>query len=443
MQSKSTLKKDAVAIFKAGLEAVDPVHAVKKHLRLAGNILEVGKQRYDLSRFQRIYLVGAGKASAAMAKAAEDILDSRITNGIINVKYGHSLPLERTRINEAGHPLPDDSGLKGAQQIAELVRSAGENDLILFLVSGGGSALLPLPAPGITLKDKQDLTQILLDSGAAIHEINALRKHVSQLKGGHLARLAFPATLVSLILSDVIDDDLDVIASGPAVPDSSTFSQCLKILEKYRIEDEIPTGIRDRIMRGVQRQIEETPKPGDPVFRRTAHLIVASNIQAAEHALKKAVRMGYNSLLLSTYIAGETSEAARFHTAVAKEITATGNPVSKPACIISGGETTVTIHGKGLGGRNQEFALAAALELEGLKNTAVLSGGTDGTDGPTDAAGAFADGTTLSRARSLGLDAVEFLKNNDSYHFFEKLRDLIKTGPTRTNVMDLHIMLIT
>jgi len=192
MQSKSTLKKDAVAIFKAGLEAVDPVHAVKKHLRLAGNILEVGKQRYDLSRFQRIYLVGAGKASAAMAKAAEDILDSRITNGIINVKYGHSLPLERTRINEAGHPLPDDSGLKGAQQIAELVRSAGENDLILFLVSGGGSALLPLPAPGITLKDKQDLTQILLDSGAAIHEINALRKHVSQLKGGHLARLAFP-----------------------------------------------------------------------------------------------------------------------------------------------------------------------------------------------------------------------------------------------------------
>ncbi len=404
------LRKDALAIFQAGLEAVDPVNAVKLHLKRTDNRLFLQGREYDLTEFKHLYVIGMGKAAASMAKAVEDILGDRIAGGIVNVKYGHTVPLKKIRINEAGHPVPDESGMEGTQEIIELLSKTSEEDLIICLISGGGSALLPLPAEGLSLEDKQSLTKSLLECGATIHEINALRKQLSRVKGGRLAKLAHPSTLISLILSDVIGDNLDVIASGPTVPDTHRFADCMQILEKHGLKSKLPQRVVEYIERGCRGEIEETPKPSDPIFRRTQNAIVGSNILAVQAAKEKAVQLGYNSLVLSTYIHGETEEVAKVHTAIAKEILTSGNPVPTPACIISGGETTVTIHGKGKGGRNQEFVLAAAIDIEGLENVVILSGGTDGNDGPTDAAGAIADGNTIRRAGdnevSQGLEKV-------------------------------------
>jgi glycerate 2-kinase len=281
-----------------------------------------------------------------------------------------------------------------------------------------------------------------LDSGATIHEINALRKHLSQVKGGRLAQAAYPSVLLSLILSDVIGDDLDSIASGPSVPDHTTFSDCLRIVDKYGLKPKMPSAVMEIFEKGARGEIEETPKPGDPVFERTQNLIVGSNIQALRAAEQKAADLGYNTLILSSFVEGETREVAKVHAAIAKEILSSENPVGRPACLISGGETTVTIRGRGWGGRNMEFVLASAIDIAGLKDVVVLSAGTDGTDGPTDAAGAVADGTSVPRAGEKGLDPVQYLRENDSYHFFESLDDLIVTGPTRTNVMDLRLVLV-
>ena len=435
-------RKDALAIFESGVKAVDPARAVKNHVRLEGNCLAVGKKAIDLSRFDRISVVGAGKASVSMAQAVEEILGGRLNSGLVNTKYGYSVPLKRVQVIEAGHPVPDEAGFCGSQKIAQFLEKTDKKDLVFFLISGGGSALLPYPVEGITLEDKQMMTRILLEVGASIHEINTLRKHLSQVKGGRLARLAHPSTLVSLILSDVIGDDLDSIASGPTVPDHTTFDDCLDILEKYRILNRIPPAVAEIIYKGARGEIEETPKPGDPVFERTQNLIIGSNIMAVEAAAKKAEELGYNTLILSTFIEGETRDVAKVHAGIAKEILSSGNPINRPACVLSGGETTVTIRGKGKGGRNQEFCLAASIDIDGRDGVVLLSAGTDGTDGPTDAAGAIADGTTVSRAKKLGLNPGRYLRENDSYHFFEALDDLIITGPTYTNVMDLRIMLV-
>jgi hydroxypyruvate reductase len=364
-----------------------------------------------------------------------------LRSGIINVKYGHARPLRRISVNEAGHPVPDRAGLRGTHQIIDLLSRTGDQDLVIALLSGGGSALLPAPAPGLTLENKQRTTQRLLASGATIQEINAVRKHISAVKGGRMARLAYPSTLISLILSDVVGDSLESIASGPTVPDSTTFSDCLRILRKYNITSKIPPEVRRYLEKGAGREVEETPKADDPAFARTQNLIIASNIQALLAAKAEAVVLGYHSLILSSFIDGETREIARMHAALAREILTRGNPVRRPACLISGGETTVTVRGRGLGGRNQEFALAAAIAIDGLRDVLLLSGGTDGTDGPTDAAGAMADGETVERARALGMEAEHYLRENDSYHFFKPLGDLLITGPTFTNVMDLHIIL--
>ncbi len=436
------LRKDAEAIFLAGVKAVEPAPAIRKHLTLKGERLAVNDRVYNLTDFENIYVIGTGKASAAMAQAVEEVLCERLKGGVVNVKYGHALPLQKIQVNEAGHPVPDEAGFRGAQQIAGLLKQTGEKDLVLFLISGGGSALLPYPAEGLTLEDKQQVTQRLLEVGANIHEINALRKHLSQVKGGRLARLAYPSTLISLILSDVIGDDLDTIASGPTVPDHTTFADCLRIVKKYDLRDQIPADVVAILEKGAGGEVEETPKPGDPAFERTQNLIIGSNIQALRAAKIKADELGYNSLILSTPIDGETSEAAKVQAAAAREILKTGSPVPRPACVISGGETTVTIRGRGLGGRNQEFVLAAAIEIDGLEDVVILSGGTDGTDGPTEAAGAIADGGTINRSRELRLDAERFLRENDSYHFFKPLGDLLITGPTYTNVMDLHLVMV-
>ncbi len=442
MSNRAQLRKDAVTIFLAGLKAVDPVHAVKLHLRCQDGKLKVGDRAYPLKDFEAVYVVGTGKASAVMGQAVEQILGDFLKAGVINVKYGHALPTKIIGVNEAGHPVPDEAALRGTQQIIDLLRQTGERDLVLCLISGGGSALLTSPAEGLTLDDLQKMTKSLLECGAAIHEINAIRKHISQVKGGRLARLAYPSTLVSFILSDVIGDSLDSIASGPTVPDPSTYGDCLHILEKYTIRSKTPPAVLKLLENGAQGKIEETPKPGEPVFERTQEIIIGSNILALKAAERKAKELGYHSLILSSFIEGETKEVAKVHAALAKEILSSGHPLPKPACLISGGETTVTVYGQGLGGRNQEFALAAAVGIDGLKDLVILSGGTDGTDGPTDAAGAIADGTTLQRARSKGLDAEWHLRDNNSYNFFKPLGDLLITGPTYTNVMDLHLVMV-
>lgn len=438
---ETTLRKHALQIFRAALGAADPIEAILRHVRLDGDSLVAGKRRYRLADYDRVLVVGAGKAGAAMGRALERLLGRRISGGWINVKYGHVAPLRRIQLHECGHPVPDAAGVEGARRIATLAAEAGERDLLFCVISGGASALMPLPAEPITLEEKQETTRLLLASGASIHEMNAVRKHLSRIKGGQLARLAWPATLVSLLLSDVIGDDLDVIGSGPTAPDSSTFAQAKALLEKYAIWDRVPASVRERIEQGVAGAIEETPKPGAPEFSRTQNLVVGSNRLAVDAAAKKARELGYRTMVLSTFVEGETRDVARVHAAILKEIRASARPLRPPACVISGGETTVTLRGEGLGGRNQEFVLAAAIDLDGYEKIVVLSGGTDGTDGPTDAAGAVADGETLARARRKGLDAVRSLADNDSYHFFEALGDLLKTGPTHTNVMDVRILL--
>jgi len=436
------MRKDALDIFWAGIQAVEPAAAVKRYFRLEGNRLLVHQKVYDLGEFEHIYVIGAGKAGAPMAKTVEETLGGRITHGLINVKYGHLAELNRVKLIEAGHPVPDEAGLEGARAILDLASRAKERDLVLCLISGGGSALLPLPAAGISLQDKQDTTKVLLVCGATIHEINAVRKHISGVKGGGLARAAYPATLISLMLSDVVGDDLDVIASGPTVPDSSSFQDCMNIFDKYGIREKVPETVLNHIQKGIAGKAPETPKPADPVFVRTQSVIVGSNLACVLAAEKEARALGYRTLVLSSMIEGETREVARVHAGIAKEIVKTGHPLSPPACVLSGGETTVTITGRGLGGRNQEFVLAAAMSLSGQETVVVLSAGTDGTDGPTDAAGAVADSRTLHRAQALALNPLDFLSNNDAYHFFDKLGDLVKTGPTNTNVMDLRIMLV-
>jgi glycerate 2-kinase len=430
------LRRQALRIFQAALRAADPVQVVLRHVRREGEVLVAGGRHYDLSAFRNVYVIGAGKASARMAMAVERLLGRRIAAGLVNAP--HAVELRRIEINEAGHPIPDRPGIAGARRIAKIAGEAGPADLIICLISGGASALLPLPAPGITLAEKQKTTRLLLHCGANIHEVNSVRKHISRIKGGQLARLAYPATLLTLILSDVIGDDLDVIGSGPTVPDRSTFADARAIFEKYRLWSKLPRSVRERVSSGA----EETPKPGDGVFRNTCNVIVGSNALAVDAAALEAKRLGFHTLVLSTFLEGEAREVARVHAGIAKEIRATGRPVKAPACVISGGETTVTVRGRGLGGRNQEFALAAALDIVGLRDVVILSGGTDGTDGPTDAAGAICDGRTLARARALGLNAAEFLANNDSYHFFEAIVDLIKTGPTGTNVADIQLILV-
>ena len=436
------LREQARKIFQAALRAVDPEEAILNHIKVVNGVLTVGGRNVPLADYNRILIVGAGKADAPMAQAVERLLGQHVTDGVIVVKDGHGLPLTRIRIHEASHPVPDKRGMSGTEEVLSLVRNADEQDLVICLISGGGSALLVAPAEGISLKDKQEVTQLLLDCGATIHEINTVRKHLSRVKGGGLARLAHPATVVSLILSDVIGDDLDVIASGPTMTDSSTFQQAEQVLQRYEIWNRIPNSVRKHIKKGVKGEIDETPKPGDTSFQKDSWELVGTNLQALTAARKEAERQGYHTLILSGMIEGETSEVAKVHAAIAKEVGRSGNPLSPPLCLLSGGETTVTIKGKGRGGRNQEFVLVSALAIDGEKHMVVLSGGTDGTDGPTDAAGAIADGETVVRAREKGLDPLNYLHRNDSYTFFEALDDLLITGPTRTNVMDVRIMLI-
>ena len=440
------LKKIAKELFLQGVNAVNPQTAVQNTVKMVDGKLIIKTDtdciEINMKDFNRIFVVGAGKATALMAKALEDILGEYITAGYINVKYGYTAKLKKIHLNEAGHPIPDNNGLEGSKAIVSLLSNTNERDLVFCLISGGGSALLPLPADNITLAEKQHITQVLLQCGADIQEINAVRKHISKIKGGQLAKLAYPATVITLILSDVVGDRLDTIASGPAVPDNTTFEEAWRVLEKYNLLDKAPKSILRRLKEGIKGKIPETPKENNKIFKKVHNIIIGSNIIALKAVEHQARKMGFNTIILTSAIEGEAREVAKVLSAIAKECVSTGNPVSPPACIISGGETTVTIKGKGKGGRNQELCLAAAIAMRGLKNVVLLSAGTDGTDGLTDAAGAIVDGTTFNKAISLGIDPLIYLKENDSYHFFNKIGDLLITGPTNTNVMDIQIILV-
>jgi len=417
-------RKHALDIFNAALEAADPIQAVLAHVKCDGKagreVLRVDRRSYRLADFDRIQVIGSGKASAKMAQALERLLGKRVTGGWINVPDGTKAKLKRIHLHESGHPVPDERGVEGARRIAEIAHESGPRDLLLCVISGGASALMPLPVAGMTLDGKKAITRQLLASGATIHEMNTVRKHLSAIKGGHLAALGAPATVVALILSDVIGDDLSVIGSGPTVLDSTTVDDAAAVLKRFGIP--VP-------------QLTETPK----TQVNAQNVIVGSNRQSIDAAAKKAKALGYRPIVLSTTIDGETREIARMHAALAREMMARGGT---RACFLSGGETTVTIRGKGLGGRNQEFVLAAAIALESTPQVTIFSGGTDGIDGPTDAAGAIADASTLRRAAVLRLNPGKFLADNDSYHFFEKAGGLVKTGPTGTNVADVRILLV-
>ncbi len=436
------LRQDALTIFRSALTSVHGETAVHRAFRIISHQLQIAHIHFDLREFHHIHVIGFGKASAHMAKAVEGLLGHRIQEGRVIVKYGHGVPLKKIKIKEAAHPLPDENSCQAAQDLLQYLQNTGKNDLVICLISGGGSALLCLPMPPLTLSDKQQTIQSLLSCGATIDEINTVRKHMSWIKGGRLAQRVHPATLVSLIISDVIGDRLDVIASGPTVADPTTFQDCLKIIEKYQLEGKIPKTVMEFMQAGYAGKREETPKPGDPAFLKSHHVIVARNSDALTAAKKQAEALGYQTIILSSSICGNTRDAALFHTAIAREIRSTGNPLPPPACILSGGETTVQVNGHGLGGRNQEFALAAAIDIYDQENMVILSAGTDGTDGPTDAAGARVDPATATQAMAAGKNPIAFLTNHDSYHFFKSTDHHIITGPTGTNVMDVRILLI-
>jgi hydroxypyruvate reductase len=428
-------------VLAAALAAVDPGEAVRRFVAVSDGAIVISGMKYAVPEIRRVLVVGAGKASAPMAAAVEDVLEGVVPiSGSVTVRYGHSAPTRSIKIREASHPVPDPAGVEGTREIVELLEGAGKDDLVICVISGGGSALLTLPADGISLEDLRRTTDALLRCGATINEINVVRKHLDSVKGGGLARIAAPARVVSLLLSDVVGNPLDAIASGPTVPDTSTWADAADVLDRYALWEQVPASVAARLREGMAGRLPDTPKPGDPLFERSQTVIVGSNLLACEAAAERAREDGFATLVLTTFVEGEAREAARVLAGILREVDASGHPLSRPCCVIAGGETTVTIRGSGQGGRNQELALAAAFPLRGVADVLLASIGTDGNDGPTDAAGAWVSGDTLDRAAALGLDAARALAHNDSYTFFDQLGDLIRTGPTNTNVNDLYLL---
>jgi len=439
------LKNDLAHLQAVALAAVDPARAVECFLQCDGAHLQVGDWTYALDAVARVLLIAVGKAAMPMAVAASRQLGTRLSGGIVVTKYqhaaGYTLPMS-LQIIEAGHPVPDAAGVSGACAILSLVETATADDLILVLLSGGASALTPCPAGALTLGDVQTLTEALLRAGATIGELNAVRKHLSRLSGGQVVRQAAPARIATLILSDVVGDLLDVIASGLTSPDPTTYADAQAVLHRYALWEQTPPAVRHHVTLGLVGQLPETPKPADPIFESVHNILIGSNRSAALAAVAAARARGYNALLLSTFIEGEAREVAKVGAALAKSIRAYGEPLAPPACLVWGGETTVTVRGVGRGGRNQELALAAALALDGMPEVALLALATDGTDGPTDAAGAVVDGQTAAKARLAGWDARRALAENNAYPLLEAVGDLLRTGPTATNVNDLMILLV-
>ena len=426
-------------IFMEALRGVDPSLIVKDHA-------EKIYSDFSGTDFRRFLVIGFGKASYQMAGAVEDVFDAgMITGGIVITKYGHAERqgaggLKKIKVFEAGHPIPDENGIRATEEIIKLLQDTDEQTLVLCLISGGGSALFVSPYEGITLGEKQLITDLLLRAGADITELNAVRKHLSGVKGGRLAEIASPTKIISLMISDVIGDKLDVIASGPTAPDTSTFNDAADVINKFNLREKAPKSVLDIIDRGREGLIPETPKADSPVFENVTNIIIGSNRKALEAAKNKALSLGFEAEIVSSAIEGEAREVGKRLAKKAKGAKAQRRKGTK--CFISGGETTVTVTGEGKGGRNTELALSFAMEIEGVEGITFLSAGTDGTDGPTDAAGAIVDGETILKAKKLGLNPEEYLDNNDSYNFFNKINSLLITGPTGTNVMDVQIIVV-
>jgi glycerate 2-kinase len=424
-------------IFDESLLAVDPYKAVSRHI-------DYVLSRYEKEKLNKLYLVSFGKAASLMARALADGVGNALTKGIVITKYGHAGQqhfADTLAVYEAGHPIPDENGVRATGEILNLLKQADENTFVVFLISGGGSALLCCPYEGISLAEKQTVTDLLLKAGADIQELNTVRKHISAVKGGRLAEIAYPAKMVSLILSDVIGDPLDVIASGPTSPDTSTYNDAMKIIQKYELAAIMPENVINILVSGEQGNIPETPKKGAPVFSGMDNIIIASNAIAVEAAKKAAERSGYKTAVLSNELSGEASQVAKDLAKTALDRKKTLRKCEK-VCLIAGGETTVTVKGDGKGGRNTEMALAFGLEIQGQPGITFLSAGTDGTDGPTDAAGAIVTGQMFFDAVKQGLDPQDYLTRNDSYTFFKATNGLVITGPTGTNVMDIQLILM-
>ena len=431
------LREAGLSIINNAIHAVDPYLATKNFIKLNGEILTVGSLHVDLSKKNNIYILGGGKAVFPVAKALEEILGESIKEGLIVVKKGHHGNLKKVKIREAAHPIPDKAGFYAAKEIKKIAEKAQEKDIVFWINTGGISALAPLPVSDINLEEKSLIHELLLSSGASIKEINTVRSHLSNIKGGKLALSIFPAEIINLIVSDNPGDPLNV---GPTGLDYTTFSEAISVLKRYDLWDKFPESAKEYLQNATPEL--ETPKDFEEFKSRVHSFILVKNSMACLGAVDKAKELGFNTLFLSSSVEGESREVAKVHAAIGKEIISTGNPITRPACVVSGGETVVTVKGNGLGGSNLEFVLAAAIEIDGMDNLVILSLGTDGTDGPTDAAGAIVDGSTINRARKLGLGPLEYLKQNDSYNFFKKLNDLIITGHTDTNVMDIRLLLV-
>ncbi|MHA1664500.1 MAG: glycerate kinase type-2 family protein [Candidatus Njordarchaeales archaeon] len=439
------VKKWILDCIEAALRSVEPSVAVKSALKIINNKLNIRGLSFDLDSFENIYVIGGGKASGAMAESIEQLLGNKITEGIVNVPEGTegNYHTEIILINPASHPIPNENGLYGAKRMIEIAKKAGEKDLVIVLISGGGSALMPYPADNITLQEMQNITNLLLRSGATIEEINAVRKHISQFKGGQLAEAIYPATALTLIISDVVGDRLDTIASGPTAPDETTFKDAYNVLKRYNLLDKAPENIINRIKRGLSYEIPETPKSGNKIFKKIHNIIIANNRMALIGAMKEAVKLGLNAVILTSFLEGEAREVGTVLGSIVREIYNYNSVIKKPAMILAGGETTVTVRGQGKGGRNQELALSAAIKIRGLEGVGIASLGSDGIDGVTDAAGGIVDGTTIEKGLENGMNPLEYLDNNDTYSFLSKTGDLIITGPTGINVNDLIFICIS
>ncbi len=437
------LIRDAQQIIDAAINAVKPDLLIRRRVKLKDGLLHIGREKFQLSDFEKIFIIGAGKASAFMAREMEELLGPHLFYGVVSVKYGHSAPCRKIRILEAGHPVIDKNSLAATRDILEVAQQAGEKDMVICLLSGGGSALLEQIPKNFSLPELQKVFELLLGCGANIEEINTVRKHLSLVKGGQLARAIAPATCASIILSDVIGDPLESIASGPTAPDPTTFQDAWQVIEKYQLPDKLPSTIRQYLLSGVNGNLPETLKADDPIFKRVHNIILGSNSESLKAAGKKAGALGYNTLILSSRIQGEAREVAKVLAGLVQEIQQDNVPVKKPACLLMGGETTVTLKGKGKGGRNQELALAALLAMKNARRKYLITSvGTDGSDGPTDAAGGMVHPGIWEQATSLGLNPLEYLQKNNAYPFLEKTGGLIKTGPTGTNVMDVIFALV-
>jgi len=448
---------DLRSIFNEAVKSVDPYELMKTHLSVEKNLMKVrtGSERltFDFEQYTRVFVIGAGKATAKMAKAVEELLGKRITEGVISVKYGHTESLDKIRMIEAGHPVPDQNSVRASQEIERIAQAADARSLVINLISGGGSALLTSPLRCIIggeecvlgLEDFRRTTEVLLGCGATIEEMNCIRKHISMIKGGRLARMISPAVMINFILSDVVGDRLDTIASGLTTFDDTTFSDAVRVVNAYGIRDALPEKVVSALDAGEKELIEETPKKDDPLFSSVKHVLIGTNLTALRAGQKRAAACGYHTKLLSSQITGEASEVAQVLYGIARDVLLHDLLCKKPACIIGGGETTVTLRGNGKGGRNQECALSFLSALSREKDPEgifFLSAATDGNDGPTDAAGAFACSRILEKRASLRLDINTCLQNNDSYTFYEKTGALLKTGPTNTNVCDIQILIV-